>query len=132
MSYFGATLKSLMQANRVTGIKIQREAGIHPSVVSRWTNRGQRFVADADLQSLCRVVCRDDLERATLIVAHLQDKCQGRAAKLIHITIKNRTKAKPRQTTIASALDFLQAVAAEKPALEKILISIARNEGFTD
>ena len=130
MSYFGDQLSALMETNKVNGMDIQRATGINNSQISRWIGGQQFYVSKEDMGHLCRTAAKSAHQRASLIAAYLRDNCTGPGSELISIQL---TKA-PAKAAPASATDrlfaFLRQLATEKPPVKKILLTIARNEGF--
>lgn len=90
MSYFGTTLKSLIQRNKTNARRLSIASGVGTSIISRLINGEQLRAKKEDLEKLTKAISEDPDERAELIAARLKDEIGGFGNQLVDITPRGK------------------------------------------
>lgn len=93
MSYFGTTLKELLQRKGMKAVRLAELSNVSQPTVSRYIRGDQTWVSPDDLVALAEAISNDPKEQAELIRAHLLDECKGPGSQLIDIRIDNEPGA---------------------------------------
>ena len=137
MSYLSNELALITKKNGVIQTDVVR-AGLTTGHVSRIFNGKQKYVEDADLETIISVVAKNDEERGRLVRARMMDTYTGRWADLVNVVLRSGDSKQKRRfrdkvgidPQVSGAFDFLYNLVPTKPGIAEATIGLARIVGY--
>lgn len=110
MSYFGNTLKELLDRKGMKAVRLAELAGISQPTVSRYINGDQVWVSEEDVTRLAVAISDDPKEQAELIRGRLLDVKVGPGSELVRVEVVGSSSGKtPSQECVLRLPDDLEA-----------------------